>query len=84
MLNNTDLLEGLEDLAVNGSGGVHVVGWGSAAVLGCAVDFAKAADTDGFAEVDVAGYGGGADVEPRWLLEESLSGKAGEGGLPVD
>jgi len=28
------------------------------------VDFAQAADADGFAEVDVAGYGGGAGVEP--------------------
>lgn len=65
MLDNTDLLEGLEDLAVDGAGGVDVVGGSGAAVLGAAVDFAKAADTDGFAEVDVAGYGGGADVEPR-------------------
>lgn len=28
------------------------------------MDFGETADTDGFAEVDVAGYGGGADVEP--------------------
>ena len=28
------------------------------------MDFSKPADTDGFAEVDVAGNGGGADVEP--------------------
>ena len=35
-----------------------------AAVLGAAVDFAHAADADGLAHVDVAGDGGGADVEP--------------------
>lgn len=40
-----------------------VHGSGSA-VLGAAVDLGETADTDGFAEVDVAGYGGGADVEP--------------------
>lgn len=68
MLNNTDLLEGLEDLAVDGAGGVDVVGRCGTAVLGCAVDFAEAADTDGFAEVDVAGYRGGADVEPGGIL----------------
>jgi hypothetical protein len=28
------------------------------------MDFAQAADADGLAEVDVSGYGGGADVEP--------------------
>jgi hypothetical protein len=28
------------------------------------VDLSKSADTDGFAEVDVAGDGSGADVEP--------------------
>ena len=35
-----------------------------AAVFGAAVGFAETADADGFAHVDVSGYGGGADVEP--------------------
>lgn len=40
------------------------------AVLGRTVDLAQTADTDGLAEVDVAGDGGGADVVPeRRLLE---------------
>jgi len=49
-----------------------VVRWARATVAGGAVDFAKTTDTDGFAEVDVAGDGGGANVEPinglRWEL----------------
>jgi len=47
------------------------------AVLGAAVHFAQTADADGFAEVDVAGYGGGARVEPGG---EGLVGWKGGGG----
>lgn len=64
LLQDTELLEGLDDLAVDGTGGVDVVGWAGSAVLGGAVDAAEAAYADGLAHVDVAGYGGGADVEP--------------------
>lgn len=35
-----------------------------AAILLAPVDLAQTANTDGFAEIDVAGDGGGADVEP--------------------
>ena len=53
------------------------------------MDFTQAADADGFAEVDVAGYGGGAGVEPmmcqrcrfgrvRWL-RGGLRGERGRG-----
>ena len=38
--------------------------WFCAAILRAAVDFSHAADTDGFAHIDVAGDGRGADVEP--------------------
>lgn len=72
VLDDADLLEGLEDLAVNGAGGVDVVRGGVAAVLGGAVDLAEAADTDGLAEVDVAGDRGGADVEPVNVLGREL------------
>lgn len=72
LLEDTDLLKGLHDLAVNGAGGIDVVGWARATVAGGAVDLAKTADTDGLAEVDVAGDGRGADVVPvdglRWEL----------------
>ena len=40
-----------------------------AAVDAAAVDFAHAADTYGLAHVDVAGDGGGADVEPVEVSE---------------
>lgn len=63
-LEDTDLLKGLHDLAVDGAGGVNVVGGAGTTVLGRAVDLAQAADTDGLADVDVAGDGGSADVVP--------------------
>ena len=61
-LDDLDLLEGLEDLAVDAAGGIDVLGGARATVLGAAVDLAEAANTDGLAEVDVAGDAGGADV----------------------
>lgn len=45
-----------------------------AAVLGSAVNLAETANTDGLAEVDVAGDGGGADVEPVNVLGRELLG----------
>lgn len=74
LLENTNLLEGLHDLAVDGAGGVDVLGGARATVDGSAVDLAEAADTDGLAEVDVAGDGGGADVEPVNVLGRKLLG----------
>jgi hypothetical protein len=47
-----------------------VVGGAGTTVLGGAVDLTEAADTNGLAHVDVAGTGGGADVEPG---KESMS-----------
>ena len=41
-----------------------MVCWGRAAVLGAAVDFSETANADGLAEIDMAGDGGSADVEP--------------------
>lgn len=67
-LKDTDLLEGLTDLAVNGSGGVDVVGGAVAAVLGATVDLAQTANTDGLAHVDVAGDGSSAHVVPEVVL----------------
>lgn len=64
LFENTDLLKGLEDLSVNGTAGIDVVGWGGTAVLLATVVSAETADTDGLAEVDVTGYGGGADIVP--------------------
>lgn len=43
LLNNADLLEGLEDLAVNGARGVHVVARSDTPVLGGTVPLAQAA-----------------------------------------
>jgi hypothetical protein len=49
LLKDTNLLESLHDLAVDGAGGVNVVGRARAAVLGGSVDLAEAAYTDSLA-----------------------------------
>lgn len=77
LLEDTDLLKGLHDLAVNGAGSIDVVGWARATVAGGSVDLAKTADTDGLAEVDVAGDGRGANVVPVDRLRWELLGGAG-------
>ena len=63
-LDNSNLLQCLQHLPIYAARRIDVVVGSAAAVLGAAVDFGEAADTDGLAEVDVAGDGGGADVEP--------------------
>lgn len=81
VLEDTDLLEGLENLAVNGARGVDVVGGTAATVLGSAVDATKTANTNSLAEVDVAGNGGSADIEPVDVLGGHLLGGAGLDGV---
>lgn len=49
LLKDTNLLEGLHDLAVDGAGGVNVVGGAGTAVLGGSVDLAETADTNSLA-----------------------------------
>jgi hypothetical protein len=49
LLKDTNLLESLHDLAVNGAGGVNVVGGARAAVLGGSVNLAETAYTDSLA-----------------------------------
>ena len=51
------------------------MGGARATVLGAAVGFAEAADTDGLADVDVSGDGSGADVEPEVSM---LGGRCAE------
>lgn len=64
LLEHADLLQRLHHLAVDGPGGVDVVGRAGTTVLGGAVDLAQTANTDGLAHVDVTGDGGGTDVVP--------------------
>lgn len=73
-LQDLDLGEGLHDLAVDAAGSLDVVRGARAAVLGAAVDLAETANTNGLPEVDVAGNGGGADVEPVNVLGGHLLG----------
>lgn len=74
VLKDTNLGKRLADLAVNGAGGVDVVGGARATVLGATVDLAQTADTDGLAHVDVAGDSGGTDVVPGGDLAEVRHG----------
>ncbi len=80
-LEDLDLLKGLHDLAIDAAAGLNVVGRARAAVLGAAVHPAETANTDGLAHVDVAGDGGGADVEPVDVLGGHLLGGAGLDGI---
>ena len=64
LLHDAEFLQRLQDLAVDGAGRVDVVRGPRAAVLGAAVRLAQPAHADRLAQVDVAGDGGGADVEP--------------------
>lgn len=77
LLEDTNLLESLEDLAVDTTGGVNVVGGTRATVFRGAVDLSETTDTDGLAEVDVTGDSGGADVEPVSVLGRELVGSGG-------
>lgn len=63
-LDNSNLLQRLQNLAVNVARGIDVVRGARAAVLGRAVHPAETANADGLAQVDVPGDGSGADVEP--------------------
>lgn len=65
LLEDTNLLEGLHDLSVDRAGGVDVVRWARATVLGATVNLPETPNTDGLAHVDVAGDGSSADVEPE-------------------
>lgn len=81
LLEDTDLLERLHDLAVDGAGGIDVVRGARAAVLGGTVSLAETADTNGLAEVDVAGDRGGTDVVPVNVLGRELSGDTSLDGI---
>lgn len=54
LLNNTNLLEGLHNLAVNRAGGIDVLGGAGATILGASVNLPEATDTDSFAKVNMA------------------------------
>ena len=81
VLKDANLLKGLHGLAVDGAGGVDVVGGAGAAVLGGTVDLSETANTNGLAHVDVAGDGGGTDVEPVNVLGRHLLGGASLDGV---
>ena len=76
-LQHANLLQTLHHFAIDAAARIDVVGRAGAAVSSRAVDFAHAAYADGFAQVDVAGDGCGAGVEPilggeggvSWLIE---------------
>jgi hypothetical protein len=81
LLEDVDLLQSLHDLAVDAAAAVNVVRGAGTTVLGNTVNLPQAANTDGLPEVDVAGNGGGADVEPVDLLRRELLGDTSLDGI---
>ena len=71
LLQNTNLLQRLHDLPVDRSGGVDVVRWARTTVLDGAVDLSQTTDTDGLAHVNVTSDGGGTDVVPVFVSNQS-------------
>jgi hypothetical protein len=65
LLEDLDRLESLHDLPVDAAAGINVLRGPGATVLGGAVGFPQATDTDGLAHVDMASDGRGTDVEPK-------------------
>lgn len=81
LLEDLDLLERLEDLAVDAAASINVLGGTGAAVLGAAVNLAETANTDSLPQVDMAGDGRGADVVPVNVLGGHLLGRTGLDGI---
>ena len=77
LLHQVQLLEGLQGLAVDGTGGVLVARGASTAALLAAVDEVEGADADTRSQVDFAGDGCSADVEPVRVVRGQLLGRAG-------
>ena len=67
-LQDVNLLQGLEDLASNGAGGLDVVGGAGTAVSRTTVELLESTDTDAAAEVDVAGNGGCEEIDQGLVL----------------
>lgn len=81
LLQDTDLLEGLHNLAVYAAAGIDVVRWAGSTVAGGAVNLSETSNTDGFSEVDVAGDRGSTNVEPVDRLGWELLRWAGLDGI---
>ena len=68
LLQNTNLLKCLYDFTIYTAAAVEMAAGTGTAVLTATVDSLEGSYADGFAEVDVSGYGGGAGVEPIWIV----------------
>jgi len=81
LLNDTDLLESLKNLAVYAAGSINVVRWARATIAGRPMNFSKTSNTNSLAEIDVAGDGGRTNVEPVDVLWWKLLCWAGLHGI---
>lgn len=81
LLEDVDLLKSLHDLPVDAAAAGNVVRGARATVLGDTVNLPQTANTDGLPEVDMAGNGGGADVEPVNVLGRELLGDTSLDGI---
>ena len=64
LLEDTDTLKALDDLALNRARGVGVVRGAESSVRGTTVQLSQSTDTNSLAQVNVAGERSGADVVP--------------------
>jgi hypothetical protein len=72
LFEHTNLLEGLQGLALDSARSISVVGWASTAVNATAIQFAQSTNTDAVAQINVASNGGSMDVEPVWIIWSQL------------
>lgn len=68
LLQYTNTLETLENLSLHGTGSWRVLGWHVTTVLWATVEFPQSTNTDGLAQIDVAGERGSSHVEPVWVV----------------
>lgn len=67
-LKDTQLLQGLQDSSVDGTGGISVLGWSTTSVDGTTVELVQLTDTNLLSQVDVTSSGGSSLVEPSLRL----------------
>jgi hypothetical protein len=72
LLQDTNLLQGLEDLAVDGARGIDVVGWARTTVDSTTVNLVQGTDTNALADVDVTGNRGGTDKVPIGIIRSQF------------
>jgi hypothetical protein len=72
LLQDTNLLQGLEDLTVDGTRGINMVRRTRATVDSTTVNLVQGTDTNTLADVDVTGNRGGTDKVPIGIIRSQF------------